>query len=104
MLQTLVDVSLADNHLVGSLPDSWSNLTTVSHSMCNKQTQLLVNTHLLLNAGVVYTRFYAMLFQHSVPMQLSSLNLRENLLSGTLPDSWGKLISVSLEQCTHLAV
>ena len=33
----------------------------------------------------------------SMPMQLSALNLRENQLNGTLPDSWSKLISVSLK-------
>lgn len=35
-------------------------------------------------------------------VQLSYLNLRNNQLAGTLPETWSQLVSVSLEQCCHI--
>lgn len=51
--------------------------------------------------------FCTILPNHSLLLQLTGLFLSENLLQGTLPDSWSEFSSVSLyldAVCCHIAV
>ena len=74
-------LNLGENQLEGILPESWINLTSVSH--CHNSICLMIS----VAAIHVYVSDMA--------LQLSVLDLRENLLVGTLPESWSHLTSVS---------
>lgn len=104
-LQNIKTIYLEENQLVGTLPESWSDLINVSQS----------TTRLQLSAGLIHPTAYKSYNNCKwctmvvcladwvfLLVQLDSLALHENRLGGTLPASWSKLTSVSYEHCTIL--